>query len=130
MGRPPILLGDKCKDCETVLTQLNCIYRGRYVISRCKNCYEIYMKQYSTGIRRRNYDLYRAYKITEYEYNELVKKQNGVCAICEKICNKYERLSVDHNHETNKVRGLLCHRCNSAIGFIIEDISLLEKIRD
>lgn len=66
------------------------------------------------------------------EYNELFVRSNGVCMICkkpEKIVRKGKpiRLSVDHCHNTGKVRGLLCHSCNSFIGLAKDDVTILES---
>lgn len=57
----------------------------------------------------------------EAEYNELLSLQKGVCAICGKpetgkYKGKIKRLSIDHNHQTKKVRGLLCFSCNTMLG--------------
>jgi hypothetical protein len=58
------------------------------------------------------------YDLSIEEYDALVTKQNGVCAICgEPPRGKMKRLSVDHNHETGKVRGLLCITCNRVLGY-------------
>jgi hypothetical protein len=64
------------------------------------------------------------------------EKQNGLCAICKKpsrlIYNKKrdewnrEKLCVDHNHETGKVRELLCTQCNKALGQLYDSPDLLE----
>lgn len=62
------------------------------------------------------------YGITTKDYDNLVKQQNHCCLICEKYS---EKLVVDHNHDTGKVRGLLCYQCNSAFGLIYEDINIL-----
>lgn len=59
---------------------------------------------------QRNRSLVKNYGITVDQYNELLFKQNGVCAICKGI-DKH-RLAVDHDHTTGEVRGLLCIRCN------------------
>ncbi len=48
-------------------------------------------------------------------YEKLLAQQNGVCAICGKV-QVGHRLSLDHDHETGKFRGLLCKPCNSALG--------------
>ncbi len=62
--------------------------------------------------------LRRRYGITVEDFEHMLALQGGVCAICkcpEKV--EYKRtLSVDHDHITGKVRGLLCHRCNTALG--------------
>lgn len=52
--------------------------------------------------------------LTVTEYDSLLKKQNGVCAICGKPPKK-TRLAVDHDHKTGRVRGLLCFFCNFRI---------------
>lgn len=75
------------------------------------------------------------YGITLDEYQVLFEKQNGVCAICLKPESRknnkgIDSLAIDHNHETGKVRELLCHRCNAALGMFFEDPLLLEKARD
>jgi len=65
--------------------------------------------------------LMREYGITVEQYNAMEVQQGGVCAICkqpetqERNGVKY-RLAVDHCHKTGKVRGLLCFKCNSAMG--------------
>ena len=59
--------------------------------------------------------LRRTYGITLEEYNVLLAKQNGHCALCSAIPNG-RRLHVDHDHETHVVRGLLCRKCNSGLG--------------
>ena len=77
--------------------------------------------------------LRRRYGITEAQYREMCEKQNHVCAICgEKnthSCTKkvdYD-LYVDHCHDTNKVRGLLCNHCNRGIGLFKDNIENLSK---
>lgn len=67
----------------------------------------------------------KKYNISIEEYNELLEKQIYVCKICKKSSNK--TLCIDHNHETGKIRGLLCHRCNSAIGLLDENLDNLES---
>lgn len=59
------------------------------------------------------------------EYNEIFVKQNGKCLICEKESDK--KLHLDHCHVTNKVRGLLCFRCNIGIGYLMDNISILKN---
>jgi hypothetical protein len=64
-------------------------------------------------------DLKRRYGISPAEYDALLAKQGGVCAICRK--RSKERLCVDHCHLTGTIRGLLCHACNLALGSLKED---------
>ena len=74
------------------------------------------------------------YGITKEYYLHLLEKQNGVCAICSKVNvhkNKHgslnKRLVVDHCHSTGLVRGLLCNRCNIALGGFNDDPTLLKS---
>ena len=74
--------------------------------------------------------LKRKYNLSLEEYSEKLIRQGGFCAICEcsetaKQDGKLKRLAVDHNHETGRVRGLLCARCNRALGFVQENIKTL-----
>lgn len=92
--------------------------------------------------RREHFPLYesdrslkRKYGITLADYDEMLKAQDGVCAICEKNETSYDtrtggirRLSVDHCHKTGKVRSLLCFRCNSVIGKIEESQGMVKAI--
>lgn len=65
--------------------------------------------------------LKRAYGITVEQYEDMYRAQNGVCAICHGVNLNGTRLCVDHNHDTKKVRDLLCRKCNSFLGYIRED---------
>ena len=55
----------------------------------------------------------------------MLVEQNGVCAICKKTCTIRKRLSIDHDHKTGGIRKLLCSRCNSGLGFFLDDPELL-----
>lgn len=68
--------------------------------------------------RQRNVYLRMAYGITAQQYDQMLVDQKGRCAICSRLPLGKRRLHVDHNHETWSVRGLLCRRCNSLVGFI------------
>ena len=66
------------------------------------------------------------YGITREAYEELLKNQNGVCAICF-TAGGGNGLGVDHCHRTGLVRGLLCHCCNTAIGLLKENPNIMLK---
>lgn len=66
------------------------------------------------------------YGITPEQYEDLSEKQNGGCAICQRPCPSGRRLAVDHDHETGRVRGLLCMDCNQGLGKFGDDISRLK----
>lgn len=75
-----------------------------------------YAKQSAEAIRDRNRrrNLSR-YGFTEKDYRDLLAKQGGGCAVCGAKHGK-RKLSVDHCHDSNKVRGILCDGCNIGIG--------------
>jgi hypothetical protein len=67
----------------------------------------------------------RKYGLSLQQYNEMLSRQNDTCAICLQketyIPNgktSPQSLSIDHDHKTGKVRGLLCYACNLAIGLL------------
>ena len=104
--------GGKCKRCQIE-------YSKRYK-EQHRDKYAAYLRDW----RQRNRDHYRAYlhayKLRQYgltpeEYEALLEKQDGHCAICLAPPETNKRLAVDHDHETGAVRGLLCFRCNTSI---------------
>lgn len=71
--------------------------------------------------------------ISSDQYSEFMSAQEGKCAICR--CesgknNRGDKLAVDHCHDTGKVRGLLCHKCNTAIGLMKDDRKTLQAAID
>jgi len=142
-----------CTQCnkERPLTEFSKQKNGRFGCSSiCKECKYNKTKEYNNQHkeerklkREQNKDKHRAfifkqnYGITLDNYNEMVEEQNGVCAICgqpetafEKRFNRVRKLSVDHSHETGKVRGLLCGNCNKALGGFKDNINILQKAID
>jgi hypothetical protein len=100
---------------------------------------KIYKKQYQDK-RENQGDLLSLIKvcskrrITLEQYGKLLESQSSKCGICdrEETCkdpkhDRVRRLSIDHCHATGKVRGLLCHSCNTAIGKLKDDVQLLCK---
>lgn len=61
------------------------------------------------------------YGITAREYDSILKKQGGVCAICSEPPGK-TRLAVEHRHGDGLLRGLVCWKCNKAIAYLKDDI--------
>jgi len=90
------------------------------------------IREYQMSYRNKNRNILsdkereRRFGITRQEYAEMFLKQNGTCAICSQPetatrLGKVKALSVDHNHKTGVVRGLLCSDCNTGIGKLKED---------
>lgn len=67
--------------------------------------------------------------ITEGEYDELLDLQDGRCAICGSLPGG-KALAVDHCHTSGKVRGLLCLKCNTALGLMGDDVERLAAATD
>lgn len=89
---------------------------------RCKLCKNEAHKQWRLNNSKhiQDYHLNKAYNITSEDFDNMLKKQGGTCAneACNYGLDDDHKLFVDHCHETDTVRGLLCHWCNSAEGFL------------
>lgn len=87
--------------------------------------------------RYKDYLLQRNFGITLEDYNTLLEAQGGACAVCGKLNGsdihsgeRTKQLSVDHDHKTGAIRGLLCNDCNRAIGQLQENPEILRKAAD
>lgn len=87
--------------------------------------------QSSEGVRKlvHHNNSLRKYGVSGEEYESLLSYQNGVCAICGKPPEK-KKLGVDHDHVSNRIRGLLCKRCNSTLGLVNDDVRLLDALKE
>lgn len=93
-------------------------------------------------ISYRNKHLKKKYGITQFQYKQMFDNQSGRCAICERemnfmngtptkgVARKGEDCCIDHCHQTGKIRGLLCFHCNTALGHLFDNLSLLDKIHN
>jgi Recombination endonuclease VII len=84
----------------------------------CKPCF---VEKSRPSVRKRRYGLALA------EYDNLLLRQNGKCAICKRPPYTKKGLVVDHCHRTGAIRGILCSRCNSALGLLDDDPALVEQ---
>ncbi len=132
----------QCSCCKKILSLdsffPNKAQAGGYQ-SYCKDCNRETAKDWyrnsnkeKTKIASRRTMLKSKYGISIEEYQEILEKQNGVCAICglaeTVISNKkggVDSLRVDHCHKTGTVRGLLCSKCNFGIGNFNDSMYLL-----
>jgi hypothetical protein len=100
---------------------------------RSKNKEKIlgYAKKYreKNKAKYHNYHLVKKYGLTSADRDALLQSQNNGCAVCGSISprNKYG-WQVDHCHRTGKVRGVLCHGCNLALGGARESKTILEQL--
>ncbi len=94
----------------------------------CKPCHnakgrETYTRLYGST---REYHLRRRYGIGQADYDALLEKQGGLCALCRQRPAEH----VDHDHVTGRIRGLLCSCCNQALGNARDDIATLQRAID
>lgn len=90
--------------------------------------YKAQWRRASHSLTNRNGDLIRQYGITLIQYNEMFSTQNGCCKICGIHQSQLAKaLHVDHDHKTNKIRGLLCKKCNSLLGFANDNTTILKN---
>lgn len=128
----------KCK-VERPLSQYNKYARSPDGYAwHCRLCVASYgaerRKEPEFRKRKRENSFRFSYGITIAEYESMFSKQNGLCAICEKPETKLHgrtkkpmSLSVDHCHNSKKVRGLLCSQCNLMLGLANDDIARLQQ---
>lgn len=129
----------KCKDCGKQL-------KLGYSFHRCPKCRKgkENPKEYARTWRKehpeqyQNATLQRRYGISYIIAQDLYKSQEGKCAICKNDIppiddpkkNRYYLAHIDHNHTTNKVRGLLCPHCNYLLGNCKDSINILKSAID
>ncbi len=84
--------------------------------------------------KEKNKLLKRFYGINLEQYQKMMIEQNNKCKICgnsetkiSHFSGKIQHLSVDHCHETGRIRGLLCQACNQGLGHFKDNITLFEK---
>lgn len=106
------------------------------ICSHCKSEFEYKIKHKRVGEEfwcpscvQHNRFLKCRYNISLYDYEELLSRQDGVCAICKTANRGYKnrQLSVDHDHKTNIIRGLLCDNCNNAISKLEDNPKYLQN---
>jgi len=72
------------------------------------------------------------WEMTPADYDAMLASQGGVCAGCDATTpgGRFDRFAIDHDHRTGAIRGLLCVRCNRAIGLLRDDPALMRRLID
>jgi len=103
--------------------------------SYCKSCTNKYSRKHYNNNKLKNVrKRLKKFNLTLEEYDKMFGEQNEVCYICgqsETSTSKYgsiNRLAVDHNHQNNKLRKLLCRRCNTILGLAGDNVNLFIKM--
>lgn len=109
---------NECKDCTNISRRSQPRYRQWHKENKQK--LQSYM---------RNYDLKRHYGVGVAEFEQMLNKQQGKCAICgtTNFVGKGKKPHADHCHNTGKIRGLLCNPCNVGLGSFRDNIFNLES---
>jgi len=131
----------ECVGCKLILPIVNFGRRNeranRPYRSLCRQCESNRVIEYKRRKDNARSLILKKYEMTEIEYDDMLQKQDQKC----KICNQHETvidprtkmlkpLCVDHCHSTNKVRGLLCSKCNTGIGMVKDNIEILKAMKD
>jgi Recombination endonuclease VII len=109
---------------------------------RCKECDNNARQKWAekhperSHLSQRQRNLKHRFGVDLEWYEEQFKKQNYSCAICESKTNKttgtreFWNFSVDHCHDSGKVRGILCNNCNRALGLLQDSAELLQRAKN
>jgi len=141
----------KCADCSTMIqkhnqrcfpchnkykTKIVCVNgHSRTYLSTSGNCLKC---QAPTGIKKFRNRQFKAYGVinqdgspfSSVDFDREYQIQQGRCKVCGKHQTELRaRLHVDHDHGTGVFRGLLCSNCNHALGFVHDDVLVLDKLK-
>jgi len=119
-------LAKQCSECGEIkiLENFSILMTGFLArASKCKICAAKIKTENRTYENNKSAALKKLYKINLEDYNRMYEEQHGLC----NICGDYrEVLQVDHCHNTDIIRGLLCNRCNFMLGNAKDNIEILE----
>lgn len=114
-------LNSWCRDCE------NKAQRDKYIptikVEKTIDPLEIKQKAFERMLKHR-------YKLSREEFDTMLLNQMNKCKVCSNTIKKGENLVVDHCHTSNKVRGLVCRRCNTLLGYLETDQTILNSAYD
>jgi Recombination endonuclease VII len=103
----------------------------------CRECYQAYSREhYARNVehkraKTRNQHIKSIYGMSVAEWNAKLVEQGGKCAVCyTEEPGGRGQFHTDHDHVTGKVRGLLCTRCNVALGMVNDDTWLLRRLAE
>ena len=113
----------QCKFCGKEHEQSSRNIQNNQKSMSCEN----YKPPNWSGLERADNIMRKQYGISLEQFNQLLEIQNNECAICKKSLDSLKRrMNIDHDHETNKVRGLLCTGCNTGLGHLGDNIEGLK----
>src|SRR5271157_5937427 len=119
----------RCKQVKTAERFYKNACRRDHLSIYCKECTKIVRLNTYSKEKQRDAALKCTFGITRDDYNVMLAEQSGGCAICGTTTpgnSKVFNFSVDHDHETDEIRGLLCEKCNRGLGHFDDDPERLE----
>lgn len=105
--------------------KLRRLARREYHVEYSRQYYRKHRDRHLASSYRNN--LRRLYGITPEQHKALFAEQHGLCAICSSDIHGKRRAHLDHDHCTGRIRGLLCGKCNRALGYFDDDARRLES---
>lgn len=115
-------LQSQCRSCHADYRRANREKLRNQLQEKRKNNREYFRELDKRHSRKKTL---KKYGLTEAEYDAIVLQQDGKCLICLRV--PVDKLVVDHCHTTGRVRGLLCRKCNAAIGILDDSPELLKR---
>jgi hypothetical protein len=75
--------------------------------------------------RLRRWNRFKTSGFTQEDYDSKLEEQDGKCAICGTTDSGSMAFHADHDHKTGQKRGILCHKCNTGLGLLKDDVDIL-----
>ena len=132
--------GKTCSKCRVVKPFANFSKRNAGLNAWCKPCHRSYMEVYGKTHQRkkptpeklRQKSYREKHGITVEQYDVMFAAQHGRCAICGTTTpgKNVRNFTVDHCHQTSRIRGLLCRSCNMALGLLHDSVPAILKAAD
>lgn len=123
VGAPNKWLG-RCKSCDELHEQAAREIQNGNAPMSCAN----YKPPNWSGLDKQDNKIRKQYGISMRQFTDLLAEQGGGCAICKKPMEAIRRrMNIDHCHDTNEVRGILCSGCNTGLGHLGDNIAGLQR---
>ncbi|OYV41134.1 MAG: hypothetical protein B7Z80_02660 [Rhodospirillales bacterium 20-64-7] len=119
---PQHTYGTWCKDCWSQVSKDRWASKTDEERELIRKGQRLWYSSNKLSVQKRKIE--QKYGLTEEQFNRKLEKQNFICEICKTTPDKFY---VDHNHDTGKVRGLICHHCNIILGMSKDQIEVLRS---
>lgn len=122
-GKTTLVSCENCKKEFEALLIKRRIGKGKFCSVKC---YRTFRENNKLDEKEANrlYQKKNKYGLSKEDYYNLLEKSKGKCNICDNLITKP---NIDHDHKTNRVRGILCHHCNVGLGNFKDSVKLLQR---